>query len=563
MEKPVLTISLLCSGREGTKKCLDSLEMLRKRVSSELILVDTGCDMEMRELLCTYAEEVVDFAWCGDFSKARNAGLKKASGEWFLYLDDDESFVDTAAIEEFFLSGEYKNFGYAAYTVRNFSDEELKNYQDSPVVRLYSLRGKGGFRGAVHESFVPMFEPAKILNCIAEHTGYIYRTPADKIKHTMRNMKLLERAVSEETGDTGDAGDMIRLRAHLAQEYLVLKDYNKLRTLCRETLQKFEKQDDRDCNRHRGCFYGGEILAEMLMEKYEVAYQAYRRAICDKRNTGYTTAYLMTQGAELFWRRGEKEKAAECCKRYLELCEYYEKRPEKRLEEQTFFVITAFYNETKSRMYCYQICFDLEKQDTSSLKDYFDLFGWEKDVVYMTEDFMPCIVKAMVQLDYDGIFAHVAEVLINRPGMDNFREEIEKIKKEEELCRIVRVFSEMREGMGGKAAAYLKEALLAEQEDEWGRFSAALKEAAEVCPIAREVLKCYAIIYAGRRAVSKENENKQMTIEEERGISAEMRVLADQIKEKIPVLLAQGMEQEALQILEQIKAYMPGNEEEL
>lgn len=577
-KNPVLTISLLCSGREGTKKCLDSLRVLRERVPSELILVDTGCDEKMRQLLFSYADVVVPFAWCNDFSRARNAGLEKAHGEWFLYLDDDENFLDTEEIEAFFLSGEYKNFGRAAYTVRNFLDEGLKNYQDTLVIRLHTLKNRGRFRGAVHEEFMPIQDPVKTLNSIAEHTGYLYRTPEDKIKHSMRNVMLLEKAILEE--NDGDAGNMMRLRAHLAPEYLELKEYEKLEAFCGETLQKFEKQDDRDCNRHRGCFYSGKILAEIFLEEYEAAYQTYTEAVSDKRNTEYTVAYLMTQGAGLFWRRGEKEKTAMCCKRYLKLCEYYEERPEERLAEQTFFVITAFYDETRSRMYCYQICIDLEKGNTSSLRDYFDPLDWEKDVVYMTEDFMPCLVRAMAKLPYEEIFMHAADVLANKPGMDNFWDEIDKIENEAEVRQLIGILSETAGEFGEGAGRYLREMQAAEEEDDWERFSAVLKKAAMACPQLGGILKRYARFYGEKRLrdagkanrIEKEILNRSDVSESggqaagesgngQNTVSPEMQALAEQIKAQINVLLSQGMKKEALQVLGQLKTFMPKDEE--
>ena len=42
----VLSISILISGREEMRKCLDSLSPLMEKVSCELILVDTGCNEE-------------------------------------------------------------------------------------------------------------------------------------------------------------------------------------------------------------------------------------------------------------------------------------------------------------------------------------------------------------------------------------------------------------------------------------------------------------------------------------------------------------------------------------
>ena len=85
----LLSISMLVSGREETtEKSIDSLEKLRRRVPSELILVDTGCSEEMHERLAQKADKIVRFAWCDDFSAARMAGLKEASGQWFMFVDD-------------------------------------------------------------------------------------------------------------------------------------------------------------------------------------------------------------------------------------------------------------------------------------------------------------------------------------------------------------------------------------------------------------------------------------------------------------------------------------------
>lgn len=108
-KNPILSISLLASNRKDTtKKCLDSLKMIMERIDCELIIVDTGCDEEMQALLHEYTDQIIPFTWCNDFSKARNAGLEKCSGEWFLYIDDDEWFENVDELVEFFQSGEYK-----------------------------------------------------------------------------------------------------------------------------------------------------------------------------------------------------------------------------------------------------------------------------------------------------------------------------------------------------------------------------------------------------------------------------------------------------------------------
>ena len=72
----ILTISLLISNRPDTvRKCLDSLKPLLDNIPSELILVNTGCGEEVRGIIEEYKAQIIDFEWCRDFSKARNAGL--------------------------------------------------------------------------------------------------------------------------------------------------------------------------------------------------------------------------------------------------------------------------------------------------------------------------------------------------------------------------------------------------------------------------------------------------------------------------------------------------------
>ena len=156
MSDLILTISLLVSGREDTTgKCLDSLRPLMEQVPSELILVDTGCSEEFREQLQSYTDQIIPFVWCDDFAKARNAGLEKAGGEWFMFLDDDEWFEDVTPIVDFFVSGEYKEYDQAVYRVRNYSNPEGTSYSDDWVSRMIHLESDTHFEGRVHESLVP------------------------------------------------------------------------------------------------------------------------------------------------------------------------------------------------------------------------------------------------------------------------------------------------------------------------------------------------------------------------------------------------------------------------
>lgn len=114
-QKTVLSVSLLVSNRKDTiRKCLDSIKPLLDSIPGELIVVDTvgeeNSDGSL-EIAKEYTDKIVHFDWCNDFAAARNAGLKEACGEWFLFLDDDEWFEDVSEIIEFFSRASIKITG--------------------------------------------------------------------------------------------------------------------------------------------------------------------------------------------------------------------------------------------------------------------------------------------------------------------------------------------------------------------------------------------------------------------------------------------------------------------
>lgn len=77
-------------------KCLDSLKGI-----DEIIVCDTGSTDKTIEIAKKYTDKVyTDFVWCDNFAKARNYAKSKATGDWILSIDCDETLQDYSRVIE-------------------------------------------------------------------------------------------------------------------------------------------------------------------------------------------------------------------------------------------------------------------------------------------------------------------------------------------------------------------------------------------------------------------------------------------------------------------------------
>lgn len=320
IEKPLLTISLLASNRPETiRRCLDSLQPIREAIPSELILVDTSNNSEIHNILLEYTNQVYTFEWCNDFSKARNVGLKKAKGEWFLFLDDDEWFVETEELIRFFQSGEYLEYGYACYQVRSFYDVEQVYFEDTWVSRMIKIEVDTEFRSRVHEYLYPVRGKCKDISAMAYHSGYIYVTEEQKRAHFERNTSLLKEMIQEEPGN-------LRWPMQLVKEYSSVREWGLLCDYCRETLLAFKHINEKYNNIYLGTLYAGYIESLMAQNLYEQALDVCKQALKDERSTNLCKLYMFLKVAECYWGLGAYMDANAYARQYLNVLEDIERK---------------------------------------------------------------------------------------------------------------------------------------------------------------------------------------------------------------------------------------------
>jgi tetratricopeptide (TPR) repeat protein len=81
--------------RDAAESLMPSLECVR-HFADEIVVVDTGSTDRTRELALLRATRLLDFAWCDDFSAARNFCLDHVTGDWVLWLDAGERLTTEA-----------------------------------------------------------------------------------------------------------------------------------------------------------------------------------------------------------------------------------------------------------------------------------------------------------------------------------------------------------------------------------------------------------------------------------------------------------------------------------
>ena len=513
----VLSIALLASDRKDTiGRCLESLAAIREAVPSELIILDTGCSREVRDILEQYADKISDFTWCNDFSKARNVTLQMAEGEWYLYLDDDEWFSDAEELIGFFTSGEYKKYASASYIQRNYLDMQGSQYTDTRVARMAKRTPQLAFQSKIHEYMAPICGENKNLCARVEHYGYVYDTEEKKRAHFERNRVLLEKMIEEEPLS-------LRWRLQLLQEYRTMDDYGQMDRLGQAGIAMIGSSDTEESCIYIGSFYAARILVADGRNDYGQVYRLCREAAADARNTKLCHAFLDEMLAKACFYQGlyaDKPKLArekyldseQYAQGYLELQSYFEAHKEELYRQQIAPFVGECFDPVKIKeIYSILICCGLKLKRTDNLHQYVDKLHWNEKHVYVFEEIADILIEAMNTADYriaedDAAYMVYAKTL----------------------------------------------AIMYEQGALWKYFCRKIQE----CEADGQDMHPLMLLIknAVPEAVTSE-------IESSKKESTELRKLAEQIKEQLRLLIGSGMTEQAKIVVSQIKTILPDDPE--
>lgn len=193
-----LCVSMIVRNEEQMlPDCLASLAVLPPH---SLVVVDTGSTDGTKAVLAAAGARVIDFAWCDDFSKARNVALEHADGDWVLVLDADERVSPELGAQ---LAELLRDERAGAATLVMHNVQAHGHVREARLLRLFRRHPSVRFRYPIHEDVseaVWAYLDAQGLQMAhldgrVHHLGY-EKSYAQKRGKKHRDQRLLEQHLS-------------------------------------------------------------------------------------------------------------------------------------------------------------------------------------------------------------------------------------------------------------------------------------------------------------------------------------------------------------------------------
>ncbi len=169
----------------------------------EVVVVDTGSTDDTKQIAADLGARVFDFAWCDDFSAARNEALRHCTGDWVFWMDaddrlDEENRARLLALLDG-LKDENVAYGLKCRCLPN--EEGVVTVVDH--VRLFRNRPEMRWEYRVHEQILPSVRArggeVRQVEVFVQHTGYQDR--AVRERKLARDRRLLELEGAERPAD--------------------------------------------------------------------------------------------------------------------------------------------------------------------------------------------------------------------------------------------------------------------------------------------------------------------------------------------------------------------------
>lgn len=160
----------------------------------EIIVVDTGSLDRTKEIAIELGAQVSEFAWCDDFSAARNAALDRATGDYIFWLDADDRLdaVNRQRLQELLSRLGSDNSAYVMNCVSP-AERPVDGAMVTSHCRLFPRLAEVRWARRIHEQIQPSVEqagcPVRFSKVEVQHLGY--QDPAFMRRKLNRDLRLL------------------------------------------------------------------------------------------------------------------------------------------------------------------------------------------------------------------------------------------------------------------------------------------------------------------------------------------------------------------------------------
>ena len=193
---PISVCIIAKNEEKRIEKCLSSI----KPYGFEIVVVDTGSTDRTKEIAAQYADKILDFAWCDDFSAARNFSLQEASNNWIFMMDCDE-WIKEIDVEELNYFRKHHSDSVGVISRENLvTERERLVLNNTDQTDRFFNRKLYHYTGIIHEQLTPIRGkefPCLLLHTTIEHTGYDM-TPEERVAKSERNLTLLHKQLEQE-----------------------------------------------------------------------------------------------------------------------------------------------------------------------------------------------------------------------------------------------------------------------------------------------------------------------------------------------------------------------------
>lgn len=155
----MVSICIIVKNEEkAIEQCLKSLLPL----NYEIVVVDTGSTDRTREIAANYTDKVYDYEWKQDFAAARNFAIGKATSDYIMMIDSDETLISYDKKELESLIEKYPDGVGRLLVINEYIRGNEKYRMRNRFNKLFSKKYYH-YEGRIHEQIVSLYEKEYIM----------------------------------------------------------------------------------------------------------------------------------------------------------------------------------------------------------------------------------------------------------------------------------------------------------------------------------------------------------------------------------------------------------------